>query len=543
MSERIEKLIMLFGSEEAKAANYRNLCQDAADLDFPRENQITRREAPGTERTDEIVDTTGVMASMEMASGLSQNLVPPGQKFFTLLTPDESVNKIEDVRRFLNSLTDITHEALFTSNFLLQLNETLRSLAVFGTGCLFSTFDLGLNFMDYDIANYVIMENSRRRVDAIFVKFCYTATQAFEKWGNNAGESVLRALENIKTQGQLFEFLHYVAPRDFPKSSLTDNLNMPFESIYISLKDKVSVEEGGFEDFPYHVVRWSKSSNEIWGRGQGIFSLPDVRMLQWMKAGLIECANKHNDPALLVNEAFEGEVRVGPGGINYVNDITNSIRAIKEAQGNFPITKDMLEMQQEVVKKDFFNDVFVRLGNLTGDRRTTLEIRELIAEGLQRLGPPIGRINEELFTPLINRSAFLLLNNGRVPFPIPPELDGQNLKIEYIGRLALELKSHQARAAQQWLTDIGELVQIFPEARDIVNVDSAVKRRGETLGVHIDDINTDEVIAAKRQARQEAIQQQQALEMAQAAGKTYKDASGAAEAGSPAGELMEAVSG
>ena len=542
MSELAEKLIAQFNAEEAKAANFRNLYQETADLVFPRENQITSVQTPGAEKTDRIVDTTAIMASQEMASGLSQNLVPPGQPFFALQATDREVNKAERVRRYLSEISDITHEHLFSSNFLMQLNETLRSLSVFGTGCLFSQYDLGLNFIDYDIGNYVIMENSKRRVDQIFVKFCYTATQAFEKWGEKAGGLVVDAMKDSKTSNKTFEFLHYVAPRGTGNPLLKNNINMPFASYYIAIKDKIEIEEGGFEEFPYHVVRWSKSSNEVWGRGQGTFALPDVRMLQWMKAGLIECANKLNNPPLEVLESFEGEVRVGPGQINNVLEL-GSIRALqRDALGNFPISKDILLMQQEDVKNLFFNDIFKQLSDLKGDRRTTLEIRERIGEGLQRLGPPIGRINEELFTPLINRNVFLLLRNGRLPEP-PQELLGQDFKIEYIGRLALELKSHQARAAQGWVGDIASMAEAFPDALDVVNVDSTVKLLGTTRGVNVENINTDEVIAAKRKARADQIAQQQALEMAQAAGKTYKDASGAAEAGSPAAALQEAMGG
>ena len=136
--QRAVELIKQYEREEADSYNFRNLYQKTADLMFPREDQITRVTEPGREKTDHLYDPTAVMASMEMASGLSQNLIPPGQRFFMIEAVDKEVNANDIVKRYLSYVTDVTHEQLFASNFLSQFNETLRSLVVFGASCLFS---------------------------------------------------------------------------------------------------------------------------------------------------------------------------------------------------------------------------------------------------------------------------------------------------------------------------------------------------------------------------------------------------------------------
>ncbi len=539
MSERVDKILALFNSEEAKAANFRTLYQDTADLIFPREDRITNFSTPGDKKHDKIIDETGVMASIEMASGLSQSLFPPGQRFFVIEASEKDLNDNEDVKRFLGTITDSVHEELFNSNFFLQSNETLRSLSVFGTGCLFSEFTTQLNFRDYDIGAYLPLENKDGIIDGIFVEFEHTAQQAFDKWGESAGRNVLEALQDMKTKGKIFKFIHYVQPRGQFNPTLSNNLNMPWESVFLNKKEKIIVEEKGFDEFPYSVVRWAKSSNEVFGRGQGLQALPNVRMLQWMKAGLIENANKQNNPPLEVLDTHENEVRVSPGAINNVGELGTIAALERGALGNFAITKDILEIQQTLVKKTFFNDVFVQLADLKGDRRTTVEIRARIAEGLRRIGPPIGRLYSEWLTPQIERVILLLGRNGRLPLA-PPELQGRDFKIEYIGQLALELKSFQANAAEQWLGIIGAMTEIWPDAKDIPNVDSIAKRIGATRGVNTEDINTNEIIENKREARLQQQQLEQQLLMAQAAGQAYKDGSGAAEEGSPSRELQEA---
>lgn len=535
--ERAQTILREFEKEEGKAANFRNLYQEAADYIFPRENQINSISSPGEKKTDHLTDTTAVMASIEMASGLSQNLVPPGQRFFVIRASLRALNEIEAVKQYLGEATEIVHEQLYGSNFMLQLNETLRSLCVFGTANLFSEFTTFLNFRDYDIGQYIILENSKGRVDTMYMKFSYTARQAYQEWKDNVGEKVIEALKD--KPNDLFEFLHVVQPREDRKPGLSDNLNMPYESLYINIKEKMFVDEGGFPEFPYAVPRWTKASNEVFGRGQGTFLLPDIKLLQVIKRDLVECADKHNRPPLEILQSFEGDVDMGPHGRNIVAEL-GSVRAIdRNAQGNFPITKDILEMQQELVRKGFYNDVFVLLTNLKGDRRPVEHIRALIAEGLQRIGPPIGRINEELFNPCITRVILLLLRNGQLP-PMPPELEGQSFKLEYVSRLALELRSQQAQGLVRWVSIGAEMEAVFPGVTDNVDFDTAYRDLGAGYGVNVEHIASLEDVQAKREARAKQLQQQQMMEALETAGKVYPGSTKSPEAGSPAEALLGA---
>lgn len=534
---RAEELIALYNHEESKAMNFRTLYQNTADLMFPRENQITRIEHPGREKT-EVVDPTAVMASIEMASGLSINLFPPGQRFYNIVMSDKRLNEVESVKRTLGMITEISHEKRANSNFMLQANETLRSISVFGTGNLFSEWvpGIGLNYIDYDIGQYLILENNKGRIDGMMIKFPYTARQAFQEWGDSAGKSVLETMENEKKKNEIFWFLRITRPREKRNRTLTDNLNMPFEAIDIAVKDKVIVDEGGHNEFPYSVPRWTKSSNETWGRGQGTFALPTVRMLQTMNKDFVECGNKWNNPAKEVLESFEGEVQVFAGALNWVQEI-NSIKAIDEGiRGNFPISKDILEMYQDVVKKMFFNDVFVQLRDLKGDRRTTLEIRERLIEGLQRLGPPVGRLQEEWLTPFVTRDIMLLLRNGELP-PLPPEIQGRSFKIVYIGRLAMELKSQQARGWQQWAGVGAELEGVFPGVTDNIDIDGGYRKLGETLGVSVEDMASVDERDEKRRIRQEQLAAQQAAQLAAGAAQAYGQTTKSPEEGSLAGAI------
>lgn len=526
------------------ACNFRTLWQQTADVMFPRENQIATVRAPGESKTRYLYDATAVRDSQDMASGLSSSLlIIPGQKFFALKVSNKQLAKDSEVKRYLAYLAEATVEELFASNFALQLNETLRSDVVFGTGCLFSEFDTArniLNFKDFDIAMYQILENAAGMVDCIMVSFQLTARQAKQQFGENVSEKVKDALGDVKTQNKSFDFIHYVGPRTERNTAHADSLNMPFESFYVDEQAKQKVSSGGFEEFPFAVVRWMKSSHELYGRGQGTEALPDVKMLQQMKKDLIECANRHCNPPREVLESFEGDVRVTPGALNMVAQV-GSIKALDQpVLGNFPIARDIIEQQQDVIHRAFYKDVFTQFTDLKGDRRTTVEIRARMHEGLRRLALPVARLQTELFNPLISRCINLLIRHGKVA-PPPPVLAGQNFVIEYLGDLALALRDQQARGFMQFAAWSGEMAQIRPDILDYIDWDDAAPFVAESMGMKIEHIASPEQVAAIRRQRARAEAAQQAAMTARVAAEGYGKTSKAAEAGSPAAEIMKAV--
>ena len=538
--DRAIELIAVFDKEWGADSNFRGIYQEVADVMFPRENSITRTRAKGEVIGREIVDTTGLTASIDMAAGLSINLFPPGDKFYNVLMQDAELNKIPAVKRKLAQITEISHEKRANSNFILQANETLRSLGTFGTGCMFSEWkpEVGLNYKDYDVGMYTFLENEQGLVDTLMVEFPFTAKQAFQKWGKEAGETVLKKMEDPKTYSDEFKFVWIVRPRDLAKQKGKDAKGMPFESLFISRTDRVLVEESGFPEFPFQVPRWTKSSSEKWGRGVGTFAYGVVKTLQTQDLALTNCANLHNNPPKEVLDTFEGEVRVKEGDLNYVSQM-NSIQAIQQqALGNFVITKDLLEMKQNIVRKMFYNDAFNQLEQLKGDRRNELEIRSRLAEGLRKLVMPVGRIQSEWLTGQVTRDIKLLERNG-VFGEMPTEMEGKPFKIEYIGRLALELQAAQSMGWLRWVQEGAEIEAIVPGTLDNVDIDEGYRRRGIMLGVNIDDMASEDEVKAKRKARALKEQKEMELQMLQMSGQINQGLSKAPEEGSPAEALLK----
>ncbi len=535
---RAEEYIRRYEAEWNKLGNFRSLWQATADLCFPRENNITHIYAPGTEKITH-ADDTAITDSKIMADGLLSAIIPAGEYFFQLNVNKDNVGGIsEDFEDYLSYATDKLHREMFDSNYLLQMGETMRSIIAFGTGDVFSEFStkLGkLNYKDYDISLYVILEDENGIVDTHMLKFPYTATQAVKKWGEeNVGKGVLEAYLSENKKEEVFQFLHTVRPREKRNPRLTDNRNSKYESVFIGIKDKNIIEESGFFEFPYQTPRWMKTTGEIMGRGQGTEGLKQIRVVNQMMVDFNECANKHVNPARDVLQSFEDEYKVYPGAVNTVPELPISM-PVPGGQGNFNISEKTIEMQRDVIHSIFYKDVFQPLQDLTGDRRTTLEIRERMLEGLKRAGQPVLRLWSELFRPQIHRSLNLCIRNGVIEGP--PE--GLNLiDIESLGLMANALSSGQATAFQRWVVVGVELAESVPGILDNVNVDEGYRNLGRKMGVRLEDMNPSEIRDGIRQQRAEQQEQARLAELAQQAGQAYGQSTGAPEQGSPAEALM-----
>jgi hypothetical protein len=538
-----EQYILMANEEKTLAQNFLNLYQDVSDFIFPRESQITTLRTEGDTVGEKIYDPTALLDARDMASGFIGMWIPAGKLFFGLKTKNRAINELDEVKRYLSLATQIAHDEIFESNFLVELQESILSDVIFGIANIKSEWDKDrwcLNYRDWDIANYTIRESARGIVDSVIIDYYLTARQAVEEFGDKAGEKVLKAMETVKTQNQKFPFFHIVQPRRKRNAGLKDQMNMPFESVYINVDEKLIVDEGGYDENPYHVSRWAKTSCEKYGRGIGTDILSIVKELQTNSKSLTDCANRWNNPPREVLDSFDGAVDNRPNALNYVQQIP-SIKALDQtALGSFPITKDILEFKQEIIHRAFFRDIFVQLGALKGDRRTTVEIMERVKESLRRLVSPISRLEAELFTPLITRSVLLLIRNGVIPYP-PDSLQGQGLGVEYVGELAMALKDYQARAFNQFASLLVGLDQVFPGAKDVISIERALPDIAISYGVKAEHLATPEEMAAKQKQRQQEMAAMQAMQAAQVGAEGYQKTSKTAEEGSPAAQLQEAI--
>ncbi|MBA7583547.1 hypothetical protein ES708_25492 [subsurface metagenome] len=487
------------------------------------------------------VDGTAVQDAQILAAGLATTLLPAGQKFFALSADDPKYAERDDVKRYFAMVEEVAHQKMFSSNFTLNINETIYVLSCLGTGCLYADWDQktgGLTYKDYDISLYQIKENSEGFVDTIILSYELTARQAVQEYGlENCSEEIQKAAEDLANESNRFPFIHCVRPRETNPLAKKVKDSFRWESLHVDEKAKAIVKESGYETFPFAVARWRKSWGEKYGIGQGLVALADIRMLQRMRQSFQKLANRLAEPPMeAVIDDLEGTPNLNPNAVNWVRSAGSFKGVDQGAIGNFPVTVEAVEKQQQIIHDFFFRKAFLQFSDLT-KRMTTVEIRARQLESLKLLAQPVARVQEELLTPTITRTIELLMKWGVIPRP-PEWLKGY--KIEYLGQLALALRDQQATAAVQFTQLVVGMAEVAPEAVDVIDFDKMLPDVARTYGMKVEHIATPEAIAAKREARAEQMAVQQALEAAEVAGKVYGKTKDAPATGSPAEEMVGA---
>jgi len=478
------------------------------------------------------------------AAGYIANWIQKDRLFCGVRILDRDRAELDVAKRWAALATQILHDELFSSNYMQQLQQTVKSLLAFGPACSYSEFSSilrSLNFKNWPMGTFIFKENSRGVPDCVSIKFKKTARQACEEW-TNPGEKVIEAASDLKTESTPFEFIHIVRPRIRRNRWLIDNLNKPYESLVVNVKEKVEVEESGFDEQPYTVARWELSSDK-YGRGRGMAVLSLVKELQQMHKDLLEMGNRFNRfPLEVVRDNLENdEVDLSGDAKNYVSQIGSIAAVANGVTGNFPVTMELLQFLQNMVKNDgFYNDIFNQFRPLKGDRRVTLELELRNQEGMDQLVSAVSNIESEFFTPQLTRCILLLLSNGRIP-PPPPELYGKTFGIEYKGKLALAAQQYQARGFVQFSQFAVNFKDVYPGIEDIVNVPRTVTDVALAMGMKVEHLNTQEEMEAIRTKREQNMEMMKQMAQMQAQSQAYKNTQKSPEAGSPAEQQMQGV--
>lgn len=158
------------------------------------------------------------------------------------------------------------------------------------------------------------------------------------------------------------------------------------------------------------------------------------------------------------------------------------------------------------------------------------------------LGPVLERLNAELNDRLISMTFDRLLQVGLIP-PVPQELEGVDLNVEFVSVLAQAQKAITTNAVDRFTQNLGQLANMKPEILDKFDADYWADYYSDVLGLDPRLIVPGKEVARIRQQRAEAQQQAQQLANAEQASAIAKNL-GAAQQGQPIqGELRSAEPG
>lgn len=528
MDSRADDIIRRQERMQTDRAIFEQHWREIAERVLPRKDHFRVNRNPGDKHTEKVFDATANLALERFAAAMESMLTPRTQKWHRLRVLDEDLNENQEVREYLDRVTDILFQVRYSpkANFASQANEVYMDLGAFGTGCLLidDMVGRGIRYRSIPLNEYFIAENHQGVVDTLNRRFPMSARQAIQKFGEkNVPDSITRAME--KNPEQTFEFIHCVQPNEIIDYSRKDYRGMPFGSFYVSIDGRSIVQEGGLHTFPYAVGRYVTGPKEVYGRSPAMTVLPDIKMLNEMSKVTIRAAHKQIDPPLLAQEdgvlqAFD----MRPGAINFggVNDQGQQMVHPLQNNARIDIGLEMMDQRRKVINDAFLVTLFQIL--VDSPNMTATEAMLRAQEKGALLAPTMGRQQSELLGPLIQRELDILARAGALP-PMPPLLQqmGGMVDIEYVSPLNRAQRAEEGVAIMNTLQAISPLAQVDPSVLMVFDPQAIARELAEINGVPAKVLRSDDEIQAMKDQQAQAAQAQQLLQAAPVIASSAKD--------------------
>lgn len=444
--------------------NWDSLWQDLSDYFCPGRITAVRKEEPGARKTQKIYDNTGADAAQKLAAGLYSRTVNPSSKWFylTLEEADSDLEQNSKVCEWFDIARDRT-QSVINKRGTGALYQTYCDLTTLCNAVLFTNEDpiTGISFRVFPIDTVDIAEDYRGVVDTVYRKFEMTLRQIEQEFPGKLPYDKKQQMEDDPDAKAWV--LHVVGPRKKYDPDKIDNLNMPIESVYILCDNEVVLQEGGYPEMPYAVARLEVLAGELYGRGPATIALPEVKSLNEMAKLQLDGSNMRLRPPLDVPvNAYLNPIELIPGYKNLNQDEGGRRVTALNVSGDLQYTSKDIEAMQTKVKEIFYNDqLYLR----TNAEMTATEVQKRSEIQMQLMGPWQGRLELELFEPLINRILGILIRQGEVP-PPPQELLEASEDQTLSGKPQEELSEKQAeKQRQKYTTKALKIVYDSPLAR------------------------------------------------------------------------------
>jgi len=460
-------------------------------------------------------DSTATWALDQLASGLHSSLTSPNERWFHLgVDSDRGEQLAMPVRAWIEEVSDILYQAFQhpRSTFHSSLHEDYLDIGCFGTGVLYIDYDPAFGstcYKAFPLHDCWADESSNFQVDTLYRKTTYTKRQLVQAFPgiNEASEKVFKSGDD-----RLFEVIHIAHPRS-DRSPEPGPMNKRYASVWVCFELGFILKESGYDFFPYMVPRWTKYAGELYGRGPGMNSLPDIRMLNAMWKTILRAAQKMADPPLMLpDDGFMLPLRTTPGGLNYYRTgMAERIEALP-VPSRLDVPVDILRDRQEAILKAFYVDWL--LMDRKKERQTAFEIHDARQEKMVLMAPMVGRLKSELLGPIITSTYSLLAAWGHIPDAPEELMDNRPLRINYVSPAFKAQQSSKSQSIERYLQQLLPLTQVDPTVLDALDMDRLVQEYALLGDVSPRVLRSKPEIDAIREQR--AAQEQQAAQIAQA---------------------------
>lgn len=481
-------------------------------------------------RNDKIINSSPRRALRVASSGMMAGITSPARPWFRLSTPDPEMYEYGPVRSYLHIVEERMRLVFAKSNLYSCLFLNYQDLLTFGISTLHVDEDDQdiVRGYTFPVGQYALATSARQAVDTVYREMAMTVAQLVERFGL---ESCSESVRTLYRRGQLDDWvpvLHVVQPNPDHRPGLIGPSGMPYSSWWLEINAPDSagfLRQSGYYTFPIMAPRWEVNGEDVYGSScPGMDALGDCKALQLLEKRKAQMIDKITTPPM-VGPASLTNRRVGllPGDVTTV-DIAGGQKlepAIVIPPQALPAIKDMIQEHETRVGMALYSDLWLDM--IESDRRqiTAREVSERHEEKMLQLGPVLERFHDEHLDPLIDRVYDIMDRRGYLPEP-PPELQGVELRVEYISIMAQAQKLIATGSIERFGNFLGSAAQVRPDILDNADWDRMARGYADALGVPPDMVLSEDRVAVLRSERAKQQAQARLMEQMQQAAQSAK---------------------
>lgn len=509
--------------------------EDVSKLLLPYSGRFVTTDRNKGDRTfNSIYDETATFALDTLTAGLMAGMTSPARPWFRLGINDKHLEEYAPVRQWLADTADLMRKIYAKSNTYNALHSLYEELGAFATGVsiMEEDYDTVIHHTVLTAGEYAIATNSKGKVDTVCREFDMTVAQVVEKFvygGDYAAQpdwsvvspQIKNYWDTHKNLDAWITINHIIEPRTDRDTRKYDSKNMRFASCYFEAAGGNDQErllrESGYKRFPALAPRWHTRGGDVYGNGPSFRAMGSIKQLQQEQLRKGQAIDyKVKPPLQIPAEQRNARINYLPGGSSYIP----STGQHKKVETLFDVNIDLNHLLADIVdvrdrvKKAFYSDLFLMISqDNRRERATAAEIAEAHEEKLLMLGPVLERLHGELLSPKIEMTFDTIVEVGILP-PPPPELEGQDINIEFISTLAQAQKMVGIGGLDGF---IGRVAQVSagkqdPSVWDKVDADQCIDKYADMFGVDPSVVVADDRVVMVREdrAQQQAAQQRAA---------------------------------
>jgi hypothetical protein len=485
------------------------------------------------------------VASRTLSAGFIAGASSPAYPWLKLSLEDQDKAEYGPIKSHLETRRRILLDYLARSNFYASTEICYGDSADFGNtmAIIDENKEYGFSTRVASAGEFYFRENAAGDVAAVARKYTETVENAVLLYGKRCSNAVIDRYNN-GDYSEKITLVQIIEPNLQQDTKRGNWRRYPFVSIVYQDEAAASgtrnrppitdvnshneiLEIKGYWEWPVPNIRWGASSGNVYAWGCGHVAIGECVATSIHERKKLQAIEKLITPAMQGPSTLKNStVRHNPGGMTYTDPFsTGSGRPLNTLYDVSPnavsVIANEIATDGERIDEAYFKPLFLALMNTDRREITAREIEEVHSERLTMIGPVLQRSHRDYLDTAVIRTHNILERRGAFP-PLPPELQDDQIAIQYTSTLAYAQKSSGAVSLERYMGWLGNAASVYPELKGKLDPLIAADYYADSIGVPAKVIPDSKAAMERFQQESQAAEQAQAPEQMKVAAESAK---------------------